>query len=83
MSAGRPVIAAAHGGALEMVVKGETGLLVPPADPSALSDAISTLLVDPDLRQRMGAAAKSRMLTSFELSRYLEQIQQIYDLLQT
>jgi glycosyltransferase involved in cell wall biosynthesis len=83
MSAGRPVIAAAHGGALEMVVKGETGLLVPPADPSALSDAISTLLDDPNLRQRMGAAGRSRMLTKFELSRYLEQIQQIYDLLQT
>ncbi len=51
---GRPVIATAHGGALETIVPGETGWLVPPSDAAALADAIGrTLDQDPEARAAM------------------------------
>lgn len=49
---GRPVVATAHGGALETVVPGETGWLVPPSDPAALADALTQAL-DQDGAARM------------------------------
>lgn len=42
-AAGRPVIATAHGGSLETVVDGKTGLLIPPGDAEALAKALTTL----------------------------------------
>ena len=59
MAHGRPVVAGSVGGLLEAVDDGVTGLLVPPGDPSALRTAIETLLADPDLRGRLGSAARA------------------------
>lgn len=67
MAAGRPVIASRVGGVPELVVDGETGLLVPPAEPDALARAIVVLLDDPDLGARLGAAAALRARTMFSL----------------
>jgi colanic acid/amylovoran biosynthesis glycosyltransferase len=58
MAHGRPVVASAVGGLPDMVVDGETGLLVPPRDPAALRAAIDRLLANPELRRRLGAAAR-------------------------
>ena len=60
MAHGRPVVASAVGGLLDLVVDGETGLLVPPGDVPALRAALERLLRDPELRRRMGAAARER-----------------------
>jgi glycosyltransferase involved in cell wall biosynthesis len=60
MIAGRPVVASSVGGLREMVRDGATGLLVPPGDAGALAAALDTLLDDPGLRQRMGAAGQER-----------------------
>ena len=60
MSAGCPVVASRIAGIDEAVVDGETGLLVPPGDAAALAAALSRLLGDPDLRDRLGAAASAR-----------------------
>ena len=57
MASGRPLIAGDVGGLAEMVVDGETGLLVP-ADPRALAAAILRLAAAPDLGARMAAAAR-------------------------
>jgi glycosyltransferase involved in cell wall biosynthesis len=60
-------LVATTGGALPEVVgtDGETGLLVSPDDPSALAGAISRLLDDPELRARLGAAGRERVMSRF------------------
>jgi glycogen(starch) synthase len=65
MAYGRPVVASAVGGLLDLVVDGETGLQVPPRDPGALRAALQRLLGDRDLRQRLGAAARERIQKHF------------------
>jgi glycosyltransferase involved in cell wall biosynthesis len=58
LTAGRPVIASAHGGHLELVRDGVDGLLVPPGDARALADAVLRLLTDAGLCRRMAATAR-------------------------
>jgi len=60
MAHGRPVVAAAVGGLLDLVVDEETGLLVPPGDVGALRKALRRLLADEELRARLGANARRR-----------------------
>ena len=60
MAHGRPVVASAVGGLLDLVDDGVTGLLVPPGDPDALRIAIDKLLGDPELRAAMGNAARRK-----------------------
>ncbi len=57
---GKPVVAGNVGGALDAVVDGATGLLVDPLDPLAIAEAISALLLDPQLAGRLGAAGRVR-----------------------
>ena len=66
MACGTPLVATT-GGALPEVVgrDGETGLLVPPNDPGALAAALVRALGDPDLRSRLGAAGRARVLERF------------------
>jgi glycosyltransferase involved in cell wall biosynthesis len=63
MAHARPVVAGAVGGLLDLVVDGETGLLVPPGDVPALRAALERLLDDADLRRRLGAGARERART--------------------
>jgi glycosyltransferase involved in cell wall biosynthesis len=65
MAYGRPVVAGAVGGLLDLVVDGETGLLVPPRDVPALRAALDRLLADPELRRRFGEAARQRAREHF------------------
>ena len=72
-SCGRPIIATNMPGCRDVVVHGETGLLVPPHDIAALAAAIGTLANDPDLRARMGAAGRTRVLSEFAEETIAEQ----------
>jgi glycosyltransferase involved in cell wall biosynthesis len=65
MAHGRPVVASAVGGLLDLVVDGETGLLVPPGDVPALRAALERLLGNAELRERLGAAARERVRDHF------------------
>ena len=67
MGSGLPVVASRVGGIPEMVTHGSDGLLVPPADATALADAIQLLLADDELRRSMGDAARERVRTSLLL----------------
>lgn len=57
-ASGIPVIATDVTGARDSVVPGETGLLIPPQNPQAITEAVSTLLRDAELRAQMGVAAR-------------------------
>jgi phosphatidylinositol alpha 1,6-mannosyltransferase len=61
-ASGLPIVAPASGGPLDLVDDGGTGYLVPPGDPGALSAAVRKLTDDPELRARLGAAARRRVL---------------------
>jgi glycosyltransferase involved in cell wall biosynthesis len=65
MAHARPVVASAVGGLLDLVVDGETGMLVPPRDIPALRGALERLLADPDLRRRLGEAGRARVQERF------------------
>jgi glycosyltransferase involved in cell wall biosynthesis len=78
MAAGRPVVATAVGGNTEVVVDGDSGLLVPAKDPKALASAILRLLRDPELARRMGEAARLRVQTEFTLERMVQRMEQLY-----
>jgi phosphatidylinositol alpha 1,6-mannosyltransferase len=61
-ASGLPVVAPASGGPLDLVSDGGTGYLVPPGEPEALSAAVRRLAADSELRARLGAAARRRVL---------------------
>jgi glycosyltransferase involved in cell wall biosynthesis len=72
MAHGKPVVASAVGGLRDLVVDGETGLLVPPRDPQALRRALERLLADGHLRRRLGAAAQTRARRDFSWERVID-----------
>jgi glycosyltransferase involved in cell wall biosynthesis len=65
MAHGRPVVATDVGGLRDLVVDGETGIVVPPRDPAALRGALERLLADRELRRRLGAAGRERARRHF------------------
>jgi D-inositol-3-phosphate glycosyltransferase len=79
MAHGRPVVASAVGGLLDLVVDGETGLLVPPRDPPALRTALERLLGDAELRTRLGAAARDRIREHFAWDAVLDATVALYE----
>jgi hypothetical protein len=62
-----PVVSTQLAGVPEMVEHGVTGLLVPPADPASLADALARLAADPDLRTRFGEAGRTLCESRFSL----------------
>ncbi len=79
MAAGLPVVATAVGGIPEVVVEGETGLLVPPRDSAALANAMLKLLVDGGLAEAFGRAGRARVEAHFGEDRMREQLETLLD----
>jgi colanic acid/amylovoran biosynthesis glycosyltransferase len=67
MACGVPVVSSRISGIPELVDDGVTGILVPPAQPEALAEALIRLAGDPDLRQAMGRAGRARIQADFDL----------------
>jgi glycosyltransferase involved in cell wall biosynthesis len=65
MAHGRPVVASGVGGLLDLVVNGETGILVEPGNVPALRAALERLLADPALRRQLGEAGRRRAAEHF------------------
>jgi glycosyltransferase involved in cell wall biosynthesis len=79
MAMGRAVVATAVGGVPDVVVAGETGLLVRPADPVALADAVQALLADRAHASRLGAAGRARAESTFSLGAHVDAVERVYD----
>ncbi len=78
MACKTPVVASKVGGILETIVDGETGILVPPADPRALAAAINTLLRNPDLAARFGENGRKRVEQHFSWSFIARKTEEMY-----
>lgn len=78
MASGKPVVATDIAGCRDEVVKGETGLLVPPGDADALADAIMKLLADPTAARRMGEAGRRRAVEHFDERLVCERVVETY-----
>jgi glycosyltransferase involved in cell wall biosynthesis len=79
MACGKPVVASAVGGMLDTVVDGVTGALVPPRDPTALAERLSSLLAQPELLERYGRAGIKRARSRYCWSRVAQLTASVYD----
>jgi glycosyltransferase involved in cell wall biosynthesis len=79
MLAGKPVVATRSGGAAEMVVDGETGLLVPVGDAAALAGAVLALLEDPERTAAMGRRGKERAQAVFSHEQFVQKFERVFD----
>lgn len=78
MQAGLPVVATKVGGVPEQIEDEQTGLLVPSRDPQALVDAVSRLIDNPKLREKLGQKAKKTAGDKFSLARMVAATDRFY-----
>jgi glycosyltransferase involved in cell wall biosynthesis len=79
MSSALPCIATSVGGIPEWITNGENGILVPPSAPEMVANAILRLGSDPDLRCRLGAAARATILARGEWDTLMAQVEKDYE----
>ena len=79
MATGKPIVATAHGGALEQLDPDKTGFLVSPTDTSEMTAALAQLIQNPQLRKTMGHNAKKRLLKHFTVDVHLQKISHLYE----
>jgi glycosyltransferase involved in cell wall biosynthesis len=77
MAAARPVISTQLAGIPESVVHGETGILVPPSNPSAFAEALAQLIVDPVLGHQYGSAGRARVEQNFAINKTITPLMQL------
>ncbi|MBI3876237.1 MAG: glycosyltransferase family 4 protein, partial [Verrucomicrobia bacterium] len=78
MASGKPVIASRLHGIPEAFIEGEHGLLVPPGDVAAITKAMRTLLLDPAMRARFGAAGREHVCRNFSRRAQAERMLALY-----
>jgi glycosyltransferase involved in cell wall biosynthesis len=82
MAASVPVIAAGHGGLLDIVVGDRTGILFEPRNSASLADALARLADDPVARKRLGECGAIRQAALFSVHRQIERTEAIYQEMQ-
>lgn len=78
MAAGLPIVSTAVDGIPEVVLDGQVGLLCPPQDARALADQLRTVIENPELRHKMGEAARVRVNTVFSAQRMAAKTARLY-----
>jgi glycosyltransferase involved in cell wall biosynthesis len=78
MAAGLPMIATRVGGNLDAIDDGETGFLVAPRAPDELASAILTLAAMPDLREKLGKAARRKAMSEFSLEACVDRYERLW-----
>lgn len=77
MACGKPVVSTYCGAIPEVV--GNAGVLVPPADPFGLAEAIRTLILDPQLRDELGRRGRERVVENWDAQKVSERIRHVYE----
>jgi glycosyltransferase involved in cell wall biosynthesis len=78
MAAGRPIVASRVATIPEVVVDGETGVLVPAGDPVALAEALASLAHDPQQAKQFGEAGRTRLRTRFSIDKMVGDTELLY-----
>ena len=78
LAAGKPVVATRVGGIPDVVRDGEDGFLVAPGDVDALAERLAQLATDPELRDRMGDAARARVRERYSVERLVDDVDRLY-----
>ena len=78
LAGGRPVVATRVGGVPDVVRDGVDGFLVEPGDVAAMADRLAELAGDSELRARMGAAGRDRVLERYSVERLLDDMDRLY-----
>lgn len=79
MASGLPIVATHVGGNPELIIEGQTGTLVSPADPDAMADALQHYIKDADLRRQHGIQARQRIEQEFNLDTMVQRYLSVYD----
>jgi glycosyltransferase involved in cell wall biosynthesis len=79
MAASLPVVASSVDGLPEVVVRGQTGLLVAPGDANQLASAVIFLLTNPKLALSLGDAGRKRVQTEFPVQKMVRQTEEVYE----
>jgi glycosyltransferase involved in cell wall biosynthesis len=78
MAQGLAVVGSAVGGIKTLIKDGQNGLLVMPADPLSLSEAIKRLLADKQLRDNLGANARKFIMDNFSKEKMIDETERVY-----
>ena len=78
MAAGKPIVATRVGGTPEAIIDGETGILVPATDISAMATALISLVDNTSLRQQFGAAGTKLVREKFSIDSYVKRLDELY-----
>jgi glycosyltransferase involved in cell wall biosynthesis len=78
MAAGLAIVASDVGGVPELIDDGRTGLLTPAGDARLLADRISSLIADPAMAARLGAAARHEVASRYSFERMVTQFENLY-----
>jgi glycosyltransferase involved in cell wall biosynthesis len=78
LAAGRPVVATRVGGVPDVVREGEDGFLVDPGDVDALAERLAQLAADRELRERLGAAGRARVIPRYSVERLVDDVDRLY-----
>jgi glycosyltransferase involved in cell wall biosynthesis len=79
MMAGKPVIASAAGGPVDLVVEGVTGRLVPPGNAGLLADALDRMIQDPAGAALMGQRGRERALERYDIRQTAAAVERVYE----
>jgi glycosyltransferase involved in cell wall biosynthesis len=79
MATNLPVVGTRIGGLREQIEDGITGLLVAPRDADALAQALTTVLRDPDLRAKLGGAARVRVEQRYSSTSMVDAYEGLYE----
>ncbi len=79
MASGLPVVATHVGGNSELIVEGQTGMLVPPANPDVMADALQRYITDSALRGKHGMQGRQRIEQEFNLDTMVQRYMSVYD----
>lgn len=79
MLAEKPVVATEAGSAPELVVDGETGVIVPPSDPPGMAAAVNIILGEPDLARSYGARGLTRARAEFSVEKMTQRTLAVYE----